>query len=209
MDERGSSAWTPLIDAFQRRFFGPGVAAQPPPDPGTFERPAAVSPRGLFVALPKVALVTHDDHTWAHLVHVARPGRSQNFEVAYRRGKKAAQDRSFETTKTLAAPGDGWAITDLAIAARGDKVSVVWTQTQTGPKTQPKQSLIGVAESHDRGGHFFASRTVRKNDAWKRGLSLGYDRFGHLHLVWGEAHKAYYLKDFTKEPENVFDVRGS
>ncbi len=205
-DERGSSAWMPLIDALQRRFFGPGVAARPPPDPGTFEAPAAVSPRGLFVALPKVALVAHDDRTWAHLVHVARPGRSQNFEVAYRRSKRAAQDQSFETTKTLAAPGDGWAITDLAIAARGDKVSVAWTQTQTGPKTQPKQSLIRVAESHNRGAHFLAPKTVRKNDAWKRGLSLGYDRFGHLHLVWGEAHKAYYLKDLTKEPENVFDV---
>ncbi len=205
-DERGSGAWMPLIDALQRRFFGPGVAARPPTELGAFEAPAAVSPRGLLVALPKVALVTHDDRTWAHLVHVARPGRSQNFEVAYRRSKKAAQDRSFETTKTLAAPGDGWAITDLAIAARGDKVSVAWTQTQTGPKTQPKQSLVRVAESHDRGAHFFAPRTVRKNDAWKRGLSLGYDRFGHLHLVWGEAHKAYYLKDLTKEPENVFDV---
>ncbi len=205
-DERGSSAWMPLIDALQRRFFGPGVAAMPPSDPGTFEAPAAVSPRGLFVALPKVALVTHDDRTWAHLVHVARPSRSQNFEVAYRRSKKAAQDRSFETNKTLAAPGDGWAITDLAIAAHGDKVSVAWTQTQTGPKAQPKQSLVRVAESHSRGAHFFAPRTVRKNDAWKRGLSLGYDRFGHLHLVWGEAHKVYYLKDFTKEPENVFDV---
>ncbi len=205
-DERGSGAWMSLIDALQRRFFGPGVAARPPTEPGAFEAPAAVSRRGLFVALPKVALVTHDDRTWAHLVHVLRPGRSQNFEVAYRRSKKAAQDRSFETTKTLAAPGDGWAITDLAIAARGDKVSVAWTQTQTGPKTQPKQSLIGVTESHDRGAHFLAPKTVRKNDAWKRGLSLGYDRFGHLHLVWGEAHKAYYLKDFTKEPENVFDV---
>ncbi len=186
------------------RFAALGVATSQA-EPGTFEAPAEASPRGLLVALPKVALAAHQDRTWAHLVYAVRDHDGRGEEIRYTKSLRAAQAQSFQTTHTLAKPGAGWTFTDLAITARDQKVSVAWTVHPVGEPQPSAKSHMGVVESHDHGLHFSAPRILRENHAWKRGLDLAYDRFGHHHIVWGEAHKAYYLKNLSGEPQNVFD----
>ncbi len=203
-DRQASEPWRHLVDVLQRRFFEPGQTT-PPPEPGAFEVPAGASPRGLFVALPKVALAAHTDRTWAHLVYVVRHHDGGAEELRYARSFKAAQAQSFQTAQTLARPGPGWTFTDLAMTARDNKVSIAWILSPLGEEKQNAKSQIRVALSHDHGQHFLEPETLRENHAWKRGLDLAYDRFGHHHIVWGEAHKAYYLKNLDGEPQNVFD----
>ncbi len=62
--------------------------------------------------------------------------------------------------------------------------------------------------THSAPGHaqgrpisFLVPQKIRSGASWKRSPSLGYDRFGHHHLVWGEANKVYYLKDLEASPK--------
>ncbi len=179
------------------------LASPKPASADHFEVPSVASDENASVALPQVAVSGRGEQIFAHLVYVVRATENRSAELRYRLSPKAATSQSFETLHRISAVSSGWQITDVGISALKDKVSVAWIQRREGDK--PK-SEIWVAQSGSNGERFGAPKKVRANAFWKRGLDIAYDRFGRLHLVWGEANKVYYMKDLDGEVENVFDV---
>ncbi len=184
----------------------PDASYPPPPPvvPGAFEAPSPVGPDVGSVALPKVALSAQTRGAMAHLAYIKRGEKPEGPRLHYLRSHQAARPNSFEVHRALANPGPDWQITDLAIAARDQKLSIAWIQTLRDAPT-PKNELW-VRLSENAGQSFLEPQKVADGPSWKRSPSVGFDRLGHHHLVWNEAHKVYYLKDLHGEPENVFDV---
>ncbi len=176
----------------------------PPPVPGAFETPATVGQSEGSVSLPKTALTSHLGRTYAHLAYV-RPGQeAEPDRIIYQHSDKAAKANSFGTPYTIATSKLEWMITDLALAADGHLVSLGWIEQK---RNEDSTGKVWVAQSSDGGRSFEAATLVRESREWKRGIDLAFDRLGQHHLVWGEASKAYYLKNLTGTPSNVFDVR--
>ncbi len=171
--------------------------------PGDFEAPSVLGRVEGQVGPQKVALSARGEGARAHSVYVVKKGEAGGAELFYRRSEKAAKEDSFDAPQTLVALTRDWMITGLQVAARGQKAIVVWVQENEASGQQE----LWISKSESAGAHFSEPALVRGNQAWKRGIDVGYDRFGQVHLVWGEASKVYYLKGLEGEPENVFDAQ--
>ncbi len=171
-------------------------------EPGHFEPAEVLAEAGSQALLPATALSSHEGAVLAHVVYVLGPDEDVSGErVVYQRSEKAGKPGSFGAPQVVAELEAGATATDLVVAARAGRVSVVWTHTTHA------ESTVEVAQSHNAGRSFRPARAVRGGPAFKRGLDGAYDHNLDFHLVWGEAHKAFYLKNFEGEPSNVFDVR--
>ncbi len=176
----------------------------PVPRPGVFEPARGLDTPAGALALSRAALSPFEGQTWAYVAHVRR-GRHD--EIWVYRSDKAGKPGSF----TAAAPfRSGGSVVELSIAAREGRVFVAWiseeSESFSGPHT-PLVRRLWAAESTDGGQSFDPPMVVRENATWKRGLDGAYDIYLNHHLVWGEGHKAYYLKNLAGVPENVFDVK--
>ncbi len=180
--------------------------------PGAFEAPSMVPARDTRMALPKVAITRFRNQVVAHLVYIAPGAAEGGDQLRYLKSTRAGQAGSWTSPMPLVPPHPGWRITDLALAARGARVSVAWISEGVGGLEG--QSRVHVLEDHEGGAWSSAKvgeRMVRHNHQWKRGLGLAYDRFMHHHLMWGEANKVFYLRNFEGERDargnlvNVFD----
>ncbi len=177
-------------------------------DPGHFETPSFATPEGVSAVIPKVALSSHQGQTLAHLVYVAQSDLGEELRVV--RSEKAGQAGSFSSPTVLFSLEPGWIVTDAAVASQDAGVVVAWISEAEKNDAQGDEgessSRVHVWESYDGGKSFSGAPTlVRQSKKWKRGIDVGYDRSQNVHLVWGEAHKALYLKNFEGEPVNVFD----
>ncbi len=180
--------------------------SSPPPatPPGDFEPPHVLTEDPWTEEMPKTALSTTDGKTVAHVAFVARGQESEGDRLLYTQSTEAGRAGSFPSPKAVASASPRVQITDIALAAQGQNVSVSWIQ---GLRDEGSSSQIFVAQSEDGGQSFGAPRSLRETSDWKRGLDMAYDRSGQHHLVWGEANKVYYLKDLAGIPSNVFDAR--
>ncbi len=171
--------------------------------PGDFETPGVVARLGRAQASPAIVLVSAGDRTLAHAAFAAD---HEGDEVRYHRSEQAGAVGSFEPAQVLARPDSGWVVNEVAVAARAHRVLVSWIQKQTEDTEEPLSELW-VRESHNEGQSFKPAQMIASSTSWKRGLDVGFDRLLQSHLVWGEAHKVYYLKNLEGSPENVFDVQ--
>ncbi len=178
------------------------------PPPGAFV-PAEVlyTPHG-SASQVDVALSGFDGGTYAHVVHVVR-GQGAGDQVWYHRSEKAGKAGTFESSQTGTAPGSSSSVISVSIAARENRVSIVWIERLESPEeasTDGARFRVLRTESQDSGRTFGPMEIARSNNAWKRGVDTAYDAMLGHHLVWGEANKVYYLRDLTGEASNVFDV---
>ncbi len=180
--------------------------------PGVFE-PAQVlvSPRDGRIALVDAALSEGQSAETAHVVYVLRgQGDGRGDEVHYVRNPLAGKPGHFSPSVSMAQVQTPWMVTELSVAARGGRVTVAWVEHSGGSEETPTnnpRARVMLAESFDGGRSFAGRQVVRQTSAWVRGLEMDYDAWLGRHLVFGEAHKAYYLKNLEGPPENVFDVR--
>ncbi len=180
----------------------PRAVSQPVTVPGQFERPTTLAITDGSGLLVRTALSRTLDGMQAHVAYVVRPeGQSQGNEIYYHRSDTAGKPKSYSQPPPwpMLVPGS---VRDLALAARGNRVSIGWIANGV---SQTKETQVVVVESIDGGQSFGAKKVVRMNGAWKRGLDIAYDRSSNHHMVWGEANKAYYLKNLEGIPSNVFD----
>ncbi len=178
-------------------------------EPGHFE-PANPLPsvRG-SAARVQVALSEFESAFVAHVAHIVRDNGAKGDGVRYFRSDKAGKPGSFEEAQDLASVEQPVTISDLSVAARDGRVSVVWIERDQNPQEERglrASTHIVLVESDDGGRTFGTRNTVRTSDAWVRGLDSGYDVRGQHHVVWGEKNKIYYLMGSSGEPSNVFDV---
>ncbi len=173
----------------------------PPPPPGDFETPHPVTDgrRGAF--RPKAKLSRFGDTIYAHLAYLNRDKNGQPREVRYQRSARAGKAGSFTQPVILAEVGPQSLASDLTLAVHTASVSISWIESG------PLSNRILTRVSHDGGQSFADPVVVREAGGPKHGLDAAYDPSGEHHLIWGEDHKVYYLKNFDGEPENVFDTR--
>ncbi len=176
----------------------------------TFETPSAVTVGAVHAALPAMAISQPgDDHSgpvYTHMAYVLRGGSEDVADrIEYQRSEKFAKLRSWQRPRGFETPNGSRRVAELALAARGERVAVVWTATSTQPDAQGMQAY--VATSVDGGFSFSEPSLLRKSPSWIRGIDLEFDARGVNHLVFGEGGKAFYAKDFSVEALNVFDVK--
>ncbi len=158
-------------------------------------------------AIPIFDFSELDGRRWTHLAFVFRSPEGEGDAIRYQRSDGDAKVGSWRTADAIASSGKDWQISELCVAAREHRVVLTWLELSKGGLNSRIQSL----ESGDGGENFAEARTLRRGGAWKRDLSCAFDRLGHHHLVWGEAGRVHYLKDFEGERDsegklvNVFD----
>ncbi len=175
---------------------------------GGFPPPSALSRKDVKARLPQTALGQNDGSPVAHLAYVGRRTPSAPDQIFYRRNPRAAQAQSFEPSRVIATLAPGWRVTDLALSARANKLSLGWIQNLEDDTVgvQPASQVV-VLESLNGGEEFGPQHIVRQNSHWKRHVSLAYDQGGEHHLIWGEANKVYYTRNLHETLSNVFDVQ--
>ncbi len=172
-----------------------------------FESPSAVTPVGIHARLPVMAISTHGQRTDTFMVYVAHDAHpSGGDEVRLLRSSEFASADSWSQSIPLGSPA-GWRVGDLAVAAQGSRVLVAWICVRNGDDRETQASRLLVASSTDGGARFALPQVLREGRSWKRGVDIAIDHLGNSHLVWGEASKAYYLKNLEGAPSSVFDVR--
>ncbi len=201
IESKASKPMTVSLDAPRR--------ARPP---GAFHEPEKVGDGGRAAALPKVRVVHTRGKIYAHLIHISTGSEGPHDVIRYQRSEKAGKAGSFTSPTALYVPDDpSWKITDIALAAQKEKLAVAWIESSNAFD----ESRLQILTSHD-GGDTWQGRKgerpervqahrVRSNPNFKRGLDMAYDHLGNHHLVWGEKHKTYYLKNLRGPPSNVFD----
>ncbi len=120
---------------------------------------------------------------------------------------QAGRPGSFVPVASFAASGVPQSIVELSIAARDARVAVSWIGEHVEDAEETVVRQLWVVQSMDGGQTFGPPQVVRDNATWKQGLDMAYDHHLHHHLVWGEGHKAYYLKNLSGPPSAVFDVQ--
>ncbi len=176
--------------------------------PGQFESPASLDFSGGRGLLARSALSEHSGHILGHVAHVVRgDGEGRTDQIRYQRSEEAGRPGSFLEPIVWPLPSRGKTVRDMALAAKGPRVSIAWIayEDSLGTGSLGQRSTLVVVQSHDGGRSFGQETVVRANHDWKRGLGIAYDDALNHHLVWGEANKAYYLKNLAGTPSNVFD----
>ncbi len=149
----------------------------------------------------------------AHLAVIVRGNAQEGDRVQYLRSTKAGKRDSWSEAATIHHHETQVTISDLSVAARGDQVAVAWiTQDR---RAKPAINTVHVLVDTDGGAGWSSSsepsapsqiRNIQGTGDWKRGLGIQYDHQDKLHLIWGEGHKVYYLKNFEGPAANVFDI---
>ncbi len=171
--------------------------------PGSFELPSEVSAGRVSASFPRTALAKDGKAFVAHLVYFER-SRNSGAVLQYRHSRQAGKQGTFSAPVSLASLVPDAEFIALALGAKNKRVFVAWIQR--AGKSRPEDIVYG-RESVDGGKTFGAVTKIRDGLANKHSLSLAYDRYDDLHLVWGEASKVYYLKNLEGAPANVFDQR--
>ncbi len=195
------------------------VAADAPPAAtpmgtlGQFEPPGWLEVAGGPAFLARAELSEVSGRVLAHVAYVVRgKDTHQADEIRYLRSEKAGKAGSFSHSLRFSVGGS---VGDFAMAAEANRVALGWIVRVGEPglrdgaithaANKVSEVRVVVVQSEDGGRSFGPETVVRSNGVWKRGLDMAYDaRLAH-HLVWGEANKAYYLKDLAGSPSNVFD----
>ncbi len=181
------------------------LAPGAPPPPGDFETPASLTDGRERAGMPKTALSTQNGKTYAHVAYVTWSAGGKKSNIRYAQSEKAGVAGSFGPARLVSTLAESRRVSFLALAAHAHQVSLAWVEEVN--ESRGGQSEIYVVQSQDGGRSFGPPQSVRRNTAWKHNPNVGYDRFGRHHLVWGEAHKVYYLKNLEGVPSSVFDVR--
>ncbi len=169
-----------------------------------FEDPALLAVTGGPGLLARAALSEDSDQLLAHAAYVVRGDkRGTTDQVHYQRSEETGRPGSFSKPVVWSLPSLGQTVRDLALTAKGSRVSIAWIAYEDASKGQG--SDVVVVQSHDGGRSFGQKTVVRAGEAWKRGLDIAYDAALNHHLVWGETNKTYYLKNLAGSPSNVFD----
>ncbi len=176
---------------------------------GQFEPPASVAVTHGPGLLARSALSETSEDLLAHVAYLVRgDGKRRADQVRYQRSEQAGKPGSFSEPQVWLLPNLGATVRDLALTARGAQVSIAWIVYGGEPSSGSeagRDSKLVVVQSQDGGQSFGREAVVRANEDWKRGLDIAYDASLNHHLVWGEANKAYYLKNLEGTPVNVFD----
>ncbi len=185
-----------------------------------FEVPSTAA-EAVKAGLPQVAMADSGGVLFAHLGFVAR-GLGPGFgdEIRYLRSQQGGRPGSWSSPLSIPTGGEavpsrgagaaadvGVAVevSELRISSLGSDVVLAWIEKLKVSGSGPLSRLL-VLESHDGGATWpDTPRVVRSNTQWKRGLGLAHDLLGNVHVVWGEAGKIFYLKNFEGSPNNVFD----
>ncbi len=180
---------------------------------GTFETPAKIPGVPKNAEQPVLAISERPTDgrgasggpARTHLAYIAKNPLTHGDQIHYAQNDRFAKADAWSPPRALNRARHGTRIIEVAIAAQGDHVLVAWLQeTHRGPEGVVFE--LFVAES-DNGGEGFSAtpKRVRSNRSWKRSIDVAIDRLDHSHLVWGEAHRAYYVKNLGTTVENVFD----
>ncbi len=182
------------------------------PPPGAFEPPSLVAREAFFAARPETAFSKNDGQQTAHLVYIlAQPFASSDIDqIRYFQSNAYGKRSSWVPMSSgLHASGPQWRIAEVVIAAHGSRVVVLWLE-----QSKIERGSQILAQDSDDGGHQFSEpKTLRQGAAYKRDLDIAFDRNGDHHVIWAEANKVFYLKNFEGEHhedgrlKNVFDQR--
>ncbi len=184
----------------------------PMPTAGSFELAYEAARQDGPLALPRVVLSRHQDTVFAHAVYLKRGLKDIPDQIRYLRSNKAGKKGSWSPPTTLVTLKGNSQVNSLALAARNQGLAVAWTTIEHGLESTTPSGRGGVHVLEDQtGGTGWIERKrtkpieVRASSSWTRDVSLAYDHFGILHLVWAEKNKAYYLKNLEGAPSNIFD----
>ncbi len=177
------------------------------PPAGFFETPGAVTPPEEIAQRPAVVLTSVPGGVDTHLVYIRRKDhKTAGDELRYVQSERLGKDGSWSKTRPLITLLPTRQVAQVAVAAHKEHVVAAWIERELGSTESPGRSWVRAVVSEDGGKSFHPSpTTVRANNDWKRGIDVGIDSLGHVHLVWGESHRVYYVKDLQGPPENVFD----
>ncbi len=215
-DGTGQTAWS-ADSAKVAHFVGQPAT---PLRPGAFEPPHAASPPRIAAFQPKLLVTQEGRQTITHLAYIVKGEDQQNDRIHYRRSQRflAPDPQSFPTEPiVIEATGADTKILELAIAGHGSTIDLAWVESsrQTDPRGKASSRMVHMRRSQECTGLSFCIENdpvVRDGPAYKRELSMAYDRHGHHHMVWSEANKVYYMKDLVLEtdqngqPISVFDA---
>ncbi len=184
---------------------------------GVFAQPGAAKELGpgtkfvrLSVSQFKKRGFQHANEESKRFTHVVQVVASQNEsdEIQYRRSDRLANENSREPeTEAVFKSSGSWSVMDIALATRGENIAIGWIEKAKQKKDdQPLKTRVRIVKSKDGGQNFdHEPKTLRSSEKSKRHIDLAYDKFGEIHLVWGEANKVYYLGGLDGVPSNVFD----
>ncbi len=172
------------------------------------------------VVQPKVQMTLDGQKAITHLAYIAQGGRGKSDRIHYRQSHTfgaPGPDAWPLGPITVAEPGPQARVLEVSIAAHGSRVDIGWIEAaRTRQPGNSEQSRIIVKSSCDLGLSFNSCNinrlAFRESAAYKRDLSMSYDRHGHHHMIWNEANKVYHLRDFEGDRDregkllNVFDV---
>ncbi len=184
---------------------------EPVASPGGFSVASDVTRGRQRVAVPEVSFGAYGGTPYTHLVYLVRGTETTPDEVRYTRSSQFAKADSWTTAQLIKSAEGSWGISEVSVSARNGKLIVGWIEQ----KRDGQESRVQMVESGRAGevGSFSSEKTVRNNTRWKRNLDMAFDRFDQHHMIWSEANKVFYLKDFEGEvarqgePVNVFDQR--
>ncbi len=175
-----------------------------PKAPFAFETPSIAVASTSLAAQPKLGVSSIEGVLYAHATFIRMGGGGTQDKVVYTRSSKAGKPGSFDKPRVLYTSTPGARIQEVALAVHGPELTVAWITEE------PDNHRVQVQQSHDGGVSWRESfLEIRAGAAWKRGIDTAYDRSGGHHLVWGERNKAYYLRDLSGPPANVFDQNHS
>ncbi len=181
--------------------------ASPPPVPGAFTAPRSLTSGPASHVMPKTALCRRGGVVYAHFAYVRRGTAREGDAVYYVHSGEAGKPGSFEEPIRLGVLPPGRRVVDLALAARGDSVSVAWIENASVFRADALSATLQVRTSRDGGWVFGAPVVVASSPTWKRGLDMAFDRHDRHQLVWGEGNKIFYLQGLEGTPSSVFDIR--
>ncbi len=178
--------------------------------PGAFEAAYDVVQETEPTRVPEVAFATSGNTTYTHLVYLTHEARDGSGKLRYLRSTAFGAAESWSTPVTLARAAPPWTIVHAKAAAHGDTLVVGWIET-----AKDGTSRVRVTQSTKAGqpGTFSHVRDFRENQTWKRSLGMALDAHGQHHMIWNEAGKVFYVKNFQEETDvhgqwvNVFDER--
>ncbi len=166
--------------------------------PGAFEW-AQMVPKSEDGILPAIDFSQDRGQTVTHLAFVVRGKGDRPDAIHYRRSLGHAGADTWTSSADAVVQSEGMGtIREVTLAAEGERVHLVWIEANG----DSGGFHIRAVKSTDGGQSFNKEvRSVRQSQAWKRDLDSAIDKNSDHHLVWTEASKVYYFKNFEGEQD--------
>ncbi len=185
--------------------------------PGVFEVPNAVRGSVGDIAQPKVVVTESRHGRVTYLLYLVRGRQGEGDRIQVQRSLSfgAPGPKGWSTNPILVTDsGPEARILEFSVAGHQSNLDIVWIEgpreAKPGGSNASRILLQRNCSPQDFRPCPEKRRVLREGTPYKRALSTAYDYTGNHHLIWSEANKVYYLKNFAGGADgdslvNVFD----